>query len=217
MVVLAVALALGGSVFTMSGTTLDHGALRNRPSILLVATTLLFAASVACTTPSRDPAPEFTPTATVRDIMNLMIDPQADAIWDSVVTVATEDGIESTVPETNEEWEALRHNALTLIEATNLLLIEGRRIARAGARSPLPGIDLEPEEITSLVAEDREPWVRFVHGLHESGQVVLNAVEAKDQEALLAAGDGLDVACENCHARYLYPGYGRPREDVTGR
>ena len=145
--------------------------------------------------------------------MPSIIDPSADAVWDAVVTVGTASGIETTQPETNDDWLALRRHAITLMEATNLLLIDGRRVAGVGSRSELPGIDLEPEEIEVLMAEDRETWTRLVHEFHDAGVGVLNAVAATDVDALLVAGDRLDLACENCHSRYWYPGHGgRPDE-----
>lgn len=159
----------------------------------------------------------FRPTATVQDIMRLMIDPASDAVWDAVVTTVTLDGVDITAPRTNEDWALLRQNAITLVEATNLLLIDGRRIARAGARSELPGIDLEPEEIEALVAEDRSTWNELVQGLHDTGLVVLDAVDARDVDALLAAGASLDAACESCHSRFWYPGYGDLPVDAPRR
>ena len=33
----------------------------------------------------------------------------------------------------------------------------------------------------------------------------LKAIDARDAEGLLAAGAGIQIACENCHARYWYP------------
>ena len=158
-------------------------------------------------------APTFRATATVEDVMVSIIDPAADAVWDAVVTVVNADGIATTQPETSEDWSALRRHAITLVEATNLLLVDGRRVAGAGSRSELPGIDLEPAEIESLLAEDHETWARLVGQLHGAGVGVLNAVDAADVDALLVAGDRLDLACENCHARFWYPGYGgRPDE-----
>ena len=178
---------------------------------------LFAAASGACTAEPPEPAADFRPTATVQDIMSSMIDPAADALWDAVVTTVTADGVDRTVPRTDEDWAYLRRNAITLVEATNLLLIDGRRIARAGARSALPGIDLEPEEIESLVARDRATWIELAQGLHDTGLAALDAVDAKDADALLAAGGSLDAACESCHSRYWYPGYGDPRADAPGR
>jgi hypothetical protein len=69
----------------------------------------------------------------------------------------------------------------------------------------MPGIDLEPEQIEALLAENPDAWTQFVGGLRESGLVVLSAVDKRDVDALLVAGDGLDLACENCHVRYWYP------------
>ena len=137
--------------------------------------------------------------------MRYMIDPSADAVWDAVVTVVTDEGVVTTVPETSEDWIVLRRHAVTLIEATDLLLMEGRRVAAEGSRSELPGVDLEPEQIEALLSEDRESWTRFVGVLHESGVGVLNAIDSQDVDALLAAGDVLDAACELCHVRYWYP------------
>jgi hypothetical protein len=149
--------------------------------------------------------PSYSPTATIEEIMRHMIDPAADAIWESVVTEVTEDGVVEHVPGSDEDWEALRGHALTLIESTNLLLMPGRPVAAPGSRSEMPGIDLEPEQIEALLARDRTAWTQFVAGLRSSGATVLDAVGRHDVDALLIAGDGLDLACENCHLRYWYP------------
>ena len=55
-------------------------------------------------------------------------------------------------PETADDWARLRHHALIIAEATNLLMVEGRRIAARESRSELPGIDLHPDAIQELVA-----------------------------------------------------------------
>ena len=137
--------------------------------------------------------------------MRYIVDPAADSIWNAVVVEVTTSGTHERVPSTDEEWATLRGHALTLLEATNLLLMDGRRVAVPGSRSEMPGVDLEPEQIEALLAADRGAWNAFVGGLHDTGLIVLAAVEAKDSEALLVAGDALDLACENCHTRYWYP------------
>ncbi|HUP51243.1 MAG TPA: hypothetical protein VM198_02110 [Longimicrobiales bacterium] len=144
-------------------------------------------------------------TATIEELMRHVIDPAADAIWESVVTEVTAEGVTEYAPETVEEWAALRGQAITLVEATNLLMMPGRRVAAPESRSELPGVDLEPEEIEALLAQDRTAWTQFVGVLHASGLTVLEAIDRRDVDALLVAGDGLDLACENCHLRYWYP------------
>ena len=161
---------------------------------------------------SQQPTP-YRPTATVEDLMRSVIDPAADAIWDAVVTEATASGITKIKPENQDDWSKLRQHALTLAEATNLLAIQGRRIAAPESRSELPGIDLHPDAIQTLVEEDWNSWVRLAAGLHDTSLTVLDAVDAQNIDALLAAGTELDLACENCPARYWYPGHGDPRPD----
>ena len=45
---------------------------------------------------------------------------------------------------------------------------------------------------------------------------LLDAIEARDLNAFLVAGTELDVACENCHSRYWYPGSADPRQAEPG-
>ena len=52
-------------------------------------------------------------------------------------------------------------------------------------------------------ADPKKPTLTL--GLQATGVRVLEAVNARDLDALLVAGDELDLACENCHVRYWYP------------
>src|SRR5436189_6330757 len=97
------------------------------PVGVCIAALAIFAGSCA-----RASTPEFQPTATVKDIMDSVVDPNADAIWDSVEVVATIQGTEEKAPRTDEDWKALRRHAISLLEASNLLLVPGRRIAKPG-------------------------------------------------------------------------------------
>ena len=181
---------------------------RTRLTSALLALAALVAGATGC---ASEPASDMEPTATVEELMRSMIDPAADAVWDALVIEATADGIVETRPETEGDWLRLRRHALTLAEASNLLLIEGRRIAAPESRSELPGIDLHPDAIQELVDEDWDGWVEVAQGLRATSGVVLEAVEARDVDALLEAGTELDLACEDCHAVFWYPGYADPR------
>ena len=189
------------------------------PAVLLqvaLAATVLTSCATDAPAPSAPPLPEFQPTASVEDIMRSMVDPSADAMWDAVVTTVTDSGIEEVRPQTDEEWLALERSAIMLVEAGNLLLIDGRRIAREGSVSELPWFDLEPDEIAVRVAYNRDTWVRLARELHDAGVVMLTAVRARNVDALLEGGDRLDVACESCHSRFWYadnPGSGTGATD----
>jgi hypothetical protein len=41
--------------------------------------------------------------------------------------------------------------------------------------------------------------------LQDAAAASLQAVQAKDKDALLQAIDKIDKACENCHLHYWYP------------
>src|SRR5438093_1311709 len=148
---------------------------------------------------------EYRTTATVKDIMDSMVDPGADFIWDAVETVVSAKGVEEKAPHTDEEWKEVRRHAVMLMEATNLLQIPGRHVAKAGEKADDPKVELAPEQIETLINQDRASWIKFAHGLHDATMESFKAIERKDVEGLLNSGDGIDNACEKCHLEYWYP------------
>lgn len=91
-----------------------------------------------------------------------------------------------------------------MVEGANLIMMEGRHIAGASTPAAAEG-ELAPAQIEVLVSKDRGTWNKLAREFNAAAIVALKAVEAKDAEAVLAAGDGIDTACENCHLRYWYP------------
>lgn len=174
--------------------------------VLLAGVSILSTAAAQVQNPApAPPAPEFTTAATVKDIMVSIVDPSADALWDSVATTVTAAGVAIKQPQTDKEWAEIRSKALMLVEATNLLMIPGRRIAKPGEKSGNPGVELPPEQIEILVNQDRDTWNKRSRGLYDAALVALKAVDDKNAAGLLAAGAAIDRACENCHVKYWYP------------
>jgi len=151
---------------------------------------------------TQQPSP-FIVTATIKELMDSTVDPSADALWDSVAIKTSLSGVEEKKPRTDEEWNEVRRHAITLIEATNLLVMEGRRAAPAGAKAAEG--ELSPQEIDQRIAASRPAFVQFAHGLHATAIKALDAIDRKDAEALLQAGGDIDAACEVCHVTYWYP------------
>src|SRR6185436_16161216 len=60
-------------------------------------------------------------TATIKDIMDSMVDPSADYIWESVGTEVSAKGVIEKAPKNPEEWKEERRRAVLLVEAANLL------------------------------------------------------------------------------------------------
>jgi cytochrome c len=160
--------------------------------------------------PAQQPQAEYRPTATVKDIMDSLVDPGSDYIWDAVETTVSAKGIEEKAPHTDEEWKEVRRHAIMLIEATNLLQIPGRHVAKAGEKADDPKVELAPEQIESMINNDRGAWIKYAHGLHDATMEALKAVEAKDKDKLLDVGNAIDEACEKCHLQYWYPNERKP-------
>ena len=71
-------------------------------------------------------APQPGPVIELSQLMEWVIDPAADVVWDSVKTIATEEGTKEIAPRTQEEWDAVRNAAAVLAEAGSSLMSEGR-------------------------------------------------------------------------------------------
>src|SRR5215470_2528793 len=113
----------------------------------------------ACTK-APQPRPDLLRTATIKDIMDSMVDPSGDFMFESVAEIADERGVTQKAPKTDEEWEEVRHRSLVLLEAPNLLTMEGRKVAQPHERSKNPQVELQPEEIQKLVDADRPSLFR---------------------------------------------------------
>jgi len=131
-------------------------------------------------------------------------DPAADALWDSVEVVATLEGTEHKAPKTDDDWKVLRQHAIALVEASNLLLIPGRHVAKPGEKADDARVDLHPEEIEKLLAGDPAAWALRAHTLQDAATESLKAIDARDVTGLMNSGETLDSACESCHRNYWY-------------
>jgi cytochrome c556 len=135
--------------------------------------------------------------------MDATVDPSADALWDSVAISYTAKGADERQPHTEDEWRAVRRHAITLLEASNLLVMNGRHAAPQGTRAGEG--ELGPDEIDRRIAANPDAFVQFAHGLHATAAKALQAIDRKDSEGLLQAGGEIDAACEACHVTYWYP------------
>jgi len=176
---------------------------------------LLFLSAVAsqqCTsTAAPAPAaaqPDVAPIVSVKELMENIIDPIADNIFDAVGTDASLKGIVETKPTTDEDWAKVRIGAVTLAEGSNLLKIP-RRVAPPGDKNNSTGAnapELSPEQIQAKIDGNRALWNSHADELRDAALKVMEIVKAKDSDALFQAGSAIDKVCENCHLEYWYPG-----------
>jgi hypothetical protein len=192
-------------IFVARSTSFEGEQSMRRPSWLLFLGVSLFVASLFFNNACGGRPQEYTPDATIKEIMLSLVDPSADVVWEAVSTTVGPNGTEEKAPQNDEEWAIMRQGAIRLIEAHNLLMVPGRRVARPGEKSEAPGIELEPEEMEVLINKDREGWNGRTRALREAGLGMLQAIESRDREKIFAAGEQLESACENCHLQYWYP------------
>jgi hypothetical protein len=175
-------------------------------AVVLVAASLLSGCSApAPEQPPSPAAPPFRPVASIREVMNSVIDPSVDMVWNSVGSVVDDGRLTDRAPAKDEEWAEVRRHALIVSEAANLLLMHDRPVAPPGAPSLAPGVELTPEEIRSLIDKNPDGWNFYVQELQDSLKPALAAIDAKNSQALFDAGEKIDTTCENCHSVFWYP------------
>lgn len=147
---------------------------------ILIVSALLFIGSVAFVVVgirnAAAPAAS-SPVATVKQIMRGIVVPASNVVYNAVATTVTKEGTQETVPRTDRDWENVGSNAVALVEAANLLKVGGR-------------------------AKDRSDWPRMADAMAKAAMQAYRATEAKNAEALLAAGEVLNSSCESCHRNY---------------
>ena len=143
---------------------------------------------------SRAPAPPpFRPVSDVKQIMNAVVDPAADVIWNSVATIVTASGTEEVRPQTADEWTNVANHATIVAEAGNLLMMVPR-------------------------AKDGGEWMKMAQSLVDTGDAAKKAAESRNAQALFDAGAEIYYACSNCHERYdetIKQAYPKGPVDVT--
>jgi hypothetical protein len=127
--------------------------------------------------PAADTAAGVTPVASVKQIMKAITGPAADVIYNAVGTTMTSKGTEEKAPRTDAEWEEVGNAAAALIESGNLLLMGSRAV-------------------------DRGDWLTQSRAHIEAGKEALKAAQTKNVEGVFAAGEPVNVSCDNCHLKY---------------
>jgi hypothetical protein len=180
---------------------MERGVLRMRLTITVMSVVLILI--VACK--KQEPKPEFKATTPVREIMGSMVVPSSEILFNAVSSSITPKGTEEIAPKADEDWQEVRNRAITILEASDLLLIPGRNIAGPGKHAKNPSVQLEPEEIERMVSEDWAGWTKMTHDFHDSILPALKAIDEKNPAALSDSTLAIDKACESCHLKFWYP------------
>jgi hypothetical protein len=122
--------------------------------------------------------PPFKPVADTKLLMQSVVDPNADVIWESVKTIITAEGTDEIRPRTEADWTAVRNSAVALAESGNLLMMAPR-------------------------AKDGGEWMARAQELVDTSQSAMRAAEAKNADRLFTVGGDIYDACSHCHQQYM--------------
>ncbi len=146
----------------------------------------------------------YQPTATIQDIMDSLVDPSSDYLWDSVATEIDAKGIREKQPRTDADWHEFRRRAILLAEAANLLTVPGRRAADNG-KTVENGEPLDTLHIKQRLDANHGQLVGFAGALREVAVKLAKVAQTRDVGAINTLGGELDSACESCHRVFWYP------------
>lgn len=186
------------------------------PLILPLAMTLTLCACGKTEAPApaatADAGIPYRPTASIQEIMLSIVDPSADEVWESVAVISTEKGVEERHPRTDEDWAKVRAHAVALMEASNLLMMPGRRVAAPGKPLQDEGIEgvLNAAQVQALIDKDHNAFAARALALHDAAAAALKAIDEKSVSGLSEVGGPIDEACESCHTVYWYPNAAPP-------
>jgi len=121
--------------------------------------------------------PALVPVASVKQIMNAIVMPNATVLYDSVGSSSTAAGIVEIAPDTDEEWMAVADSAAALVEAGNLMLMGDRAV-------------------------DSGDWVTMTRKFTDAARASMKAASEKKADGIFESGGDLAMSCDTCHERY---------------
>lgn len=123
--------------------------------------------------------PTYVPAHNIRELMMVVMEPQAQVFWNSTGIVMDATGEHDLTPTTDEAWLRSQSAAATVAEMGNLMQ-------------------------TPLYTEGRgADWREFSASLTQVGQLAEKAVIARDTEAMMEISMTMYNVCSACHRVYL--------------
>jgi hypothetical protein len=124
-------------------------------------------------------APSYTQAHDIKQLMAVVVQPQADVFWKSAGTVTDASGQHELRPTTDEAWLRTQSAAATLVEMGNLLQ-------------------------TPLYAQGRgKDWMQFSQALSQIGMKAEKAAtDRASEDAIFDIGGTIYNVCTACHQVY---------------
>jgi hypothetical protein len=142
----------------------------------LVLVLVVSVAAAGCS--GAPPPPPFKAIVETKDLMEDLMERQADIVWGATGSIVTAEGVEERHPKNDEEWQAVKAAAVNLTETGNLLMMAPR-------------------------AQDGGQWIKNVQAMMAQGQRMIEAIDRKDTKQMFDVGSDLYDTCTNCHMHYM--------------
>lgn len=142
-----------------------------------IAFIILGARTRARTAPATSEVPAPAPVASVKQIMNGIVMPNATVIYNAVGATITGTRIEEFAPKNDKEWQAVGDSAAAIVESGNMLLVGDRLV-------------------------DKREWLSYTQRFIAAGKAALAAAEQKKADGIFTAGGDLNETCDACHEKY---------------
>ncbi len=148
---------------------------------LLISFTLLLLGACSSDNSTKAATP-YKPSADIEQLMYRVLDPGADMIWLNSGWVIDKDGERELFPETDAEWQVVINGATIVAEAGNLLMMPGR----------VDGADGRDES-----------WLVYSQAIIDTGNQLIAAAEAHDEQAIFDLGGQHYNVCRACHLKFI--------------
>jgi len=137
--------------------------------------------------------PKINTDLPMTEFMGHFVDPAAFMYWKNSGTMVDEKGEHDLTPTTDEGWDVLVTGATMLVEAGNVLQLQGR------TRAP------------------EADWNKYAQMLSERAMIARAAAEKHDKKAVFEEGAKVYEVCVACHAQFVIEpelkANGRPKAD----
>jgi hypothetical protein len=122
---------------------------------------------------------DFKTNLPLKELMAHVIDYNAFGVWHNQGWLIDAEGEHELFPTDDAGWFAAESAAISLAEASNVLLLPGRP------------------------PDDDPRWVEYTHALYDAAMKVQATAETRDKQAFFDAGGDLYQACVQCHNHYI--------------
>ena len=151
--------------------------MQKRPIAILFAAAAIVSAA-ACSPGEK--ADAYETDLHMKEVMGHVIDPAAWQFWNYTGWIDDASGTRNRLPTTEEGWLDAETGAVTVAEASNLLLLPGRK-------------DPDPD------------WEKFSRQLYTASMEARQATIDRNEQAMFDTGGRMYEACVGCHAKFLLP------------